>query len=205
MKNARNKILTTCVFCIALMATTILAAQDADIQKQNQQMAEKQEQLELQKLNLEKQQAHMEEQKMHMQKQKEKIEAQRVAFITEKLQLTPAEAQVFWPVYNEYDNKRHELNKGFRNHKGSEKEIDALTDKEALELADQQLVEAQKMLDLRKEYHNKFKSVLPAKKLLKLYESEREFQKHLIDRIKGDKAEMKGKPNKPANRNQPGK
>ena len=128
------------------------------------------------------------------QNRAQRIDAQRVAFITNRLQLTPAEAQAFWPVYNEFDVKRHELSKNF--HKSGDveaKPFEQLTDKEATELADNQLIEAQKLLDLRKEYHAKFKSVLPSQKVLGLYQSEREFQKQLIDRLRNDRGPGQGR------------
>jgi len=130
------------------------------------------------------------------QKRSERLDAQRVAFITDKLRLTPNEAQVFWPVYNEYDAKRHELTKNFRKAADVEgKPFQELTDKEATELADNQLIEAQKMLDLRKEYHAKFKSVLPPQKVLGLYKSERDFQKQLIDHLRDDRGPGHGNGN----------
>lgn len=118
----------------------------------------------------------------------EKIEAQRVAFITQEVNLTPDEAKVFWPIYNEYNSKRYELKKAFKgvDNLGKEK-IDALSDKEASQILDNQIIEAQKFLDLRKEYHAKFRSVLPDIKVLKLYDAEREFQKMLIDKIREHK------------------
>ena len=116
---------------------------------------------------------------------REKIEAQRVAFITQELNLTTAEAQAFWPVYNEYDAKRHEFKKSFRDAEDIHKEdIDKLSEKEAAQILDNQIIEAQKLLDLRKEYHAKFKVVLPAVKVLKLYDTEREFQKMLIEKLR---------------------
>ncbi len=135
------------------------------------------------------------------QPQREKIEAQRVAFITDKMNLTPAEAQAFWPVYNEYDAKRHELAKSFRESGDKEnKGIEQLSDKEATEMADNQLIEAQKQLDLRKEYHARFKSILPPKKVLLLYQSEREFQKHLLDRLREGHKPGEGNAQHPGNR-----
>lgn len=139
------------------------------------------------------------------QAQKDKIEAQRIAFITNRLDLTPAEAQVFWPVYNEYDAKRKELRWTY--HKapeGMEKPIEEMTEKEALEVVDNQIIEAQKMLDLRKEYHAKFKAVLSAKKLLLLYDSEREFQKQLLDQLRKGKGPGPGKGKGPGNGRGPG-
>jgi hypothetical protein len=116
---------------------------------------------------------------------REKIEAQRIAFITQELNLTPEEARVFWPVYNEYDARRHDLMKSFKDANNMHKpEIEKMSEKDAEMMLDNQIIEAQKLLDLRKEYHGKFKAVLPAKKVLQLYDSEREFQKMLIDRLR---------------------
>ena len=39
------------------------------------------------------------------QKNRERIKALKVSFITERLDLTEKEAQKFWAVYNEYENK----------------------------------------------------------------------------------------------------
>jgi hypothetical protein len=120
--------------------------------------------------------------------QHKNIEAQRIAFITQELKLTPDEAKVFWPVYNEYDAKRHELKKSFKESGDFRKiDFDKITEKEANQILDNQIIEAQKFLDLRKEYHAKFKSVLPSVKVLKLYDAEREFQKMLMDKIKQHK------------------
>jgi hypothetical protein len=129
--------------------------------------------------------------KQHKQQgdQRKNIEAQRIAFITQELNLTPDEAKVFWPVYNEYEAKRHDLRKSFRDAENMHKDdIDKLTEKEATQLLDNQIIEAQKFLDLRKEYHTKFKAVLPAVKVLKLYDAERDFQKMLIDKLRQNKS-----------------
>jgi hypothetical protein len=128
-----------------------------------------------------------------MQHRRGQIEAQKIAFITKELELTPQEAQVFWPVYNEFDAKRRALRDSFHsNVVKADKNIDELTDKEASELADGQIIQSQKLLDLRKEYHAKFKSALPIRKVLKLYEAERGFQKELLGQIRGNRG--KGPP-----------
>ncbi len=122
--------------------------------------------------------------KQHSEQHKN-IQAQKIAFITQELNLTPDEAKFFWPVYNEYDAKRHELKKSFKETGGFQKtDMNKLTESEAIQILDNQIIEAQKYLDLRKEYHAKFKSVLPAVKVLKLYDAERDFQKMLMDKIR---------------------
>jgi hypothetical protein len=40
---------------------------------------------------------------------REKVKALKVAFITEKLELTTEEAQKFWPIYNVFDDNQSEL------------------------------------------------------------------------------------------------
>jgi len=117
---------------------------------------------------------------------REQIDAQKVAFITEKLQLTPAEAQQFWPIYNEYESQRQIIVKEFmeKNLEERDMDVETLTDKQAIEIADSQIIQAQKMLDLRKKYHAEFKKVLSPKKLLLLYQAERDFKKFILKEIR---------------------
>ncbi len=41
-----------------------------------------------------------------MKAMKDKFRADKVAFLTTRMDLTPAEAEKFWPVYNEFDSKQ---------------------------------------------------------------------------------------------------
>jgi hypothetical protein len=181
---------------ILLLVVTILAKPtQVNAQQDNLKPAQQDNQLITQQNDLSSQNNHMMVQynkhnthgKQHGDQHKN-VEAQRIAFITQELNLTPDEAKVFWPVYNEYDAKRHDLKKSFKESGDlHDKDIDKLTEKEANQILDNQIIEAQKFLDLRKEYHSKFKAVLPAIKVLKLYDAEREFQKILIDKIRQHK------------------
>jgi ABC-type uncharacterized transport system involved in gliding motility auxiliary subunit len=118
----------------------------------------------------------------------EKIESQRIAFITQQVDLTPDEAKAFWPVYNEYETKRHDLRKNFNSGDDFHKpDYTKITEKDASQLLDKQITEAQKAMDLRKEYLLKFRSILPAVKVLKLQDAERDFQKMLIDKLREHK------------------
>lgn len=115
---------------------------------------------------------------------REMIKSQKIAYITDQLKLTPPEAEKFWPVYNEFEAKRENL---LILHKGSDLEninIDLLSDKEVEKLADEEIALGQELLNLKKEYHEKFKTILPIRKVLKLYQAEREFQRVLLRRIK---------------------
>ena len=103
----------------------------------------------------------------------EKMKAHKIAYITQKLNLTSEEAQVFWPVHNELENKLHELREANRPDK--KKDPEAMTDAEVEEMVMQRFEFKQKELNLEKEYHEKYKQVLPTKKVAALYKAEQSF------------------------------
>ena len=108
---------------------------------------------------------------------KDEREARKVAIITEKLELTPEEAKVFWPVYEELKKEHKALRKNFKKTKEASKKIDELSDEEVDEILMESFDFKQKELDLKKKYHLKFKKVLPVKKIAKFYHLEHKMQK----------------------------
>jgi len=115
-------------------------------------------------------------------KAQEKIKAARIAFITERLGLTPAEAEKFWPVYREFAMKREDLRKQYRDNRKNPdpKKTVEQNEKEALDLG---LRLKQNELDLEKEYSGKLLNVVPAQKVMALRKAENDFRKILIDQI----------------------
>jgi len=111
---------------------------------------------------------------------KEKIEALRVAFITEQLNLTSEESQKFWPLYNEYQDKLKAARREFKAQSGT-----FASDKEAQEFLDAELLLKQRELSLYKEYYDKFKKVIPVKKVAHLRQAEEEFKKVLLKKLQG--------------------
>ena len=116
--------------------------------------------------------------------QSDKVDAQRVSFITEKIKLTTAEAQSFWPLYNEYNDKVKNLRKNFKTNFGNKD--DFKTDKEADDFLNAEIKLKQSEVDLRKEYTDKFKKVLGSKKTAQLRKAEDEFLRILINTAKGN-------------------
>lgn len=121
---------------------------------------------------------------------RENIKAQKIAFISTKLELTTAEAEKFWPVYNESEAEFKALKKEHKAAMGDKKKISEMSDAEVEKLLDKGLVIQQKELDIRKKYLVKFKTVLPIKKVAKLTRIEHEFRKNLKgnNREKGDRS-----------------
>jgi hypothetical protein len=115
---------------------------------------------------------------------KDKVEALRVSFISQKLNLSTQEAQGFWPLYNEYNDKIKSLRKNFRQQYGSVSEFKS--DKEADDFLNAEMKMKQGELDLHKEYFEKIKKVLGSKKTAMLIRAEEEFKKVIIQTIKGN-------------------
>ena len=106
----------------------------------------------------------------------QQVESVKIAFITQKLNLTSAEAEKFWPVYNSYQSEMREL---FKQKRESRKK-----DAQAENKIDNELDFESRMLDIRKKYRKEFSKVIPSEKVLQFYEAEREFREHMIKELK---------------------
>lgn len=116
---------------------------------------------------------------------KEEIEAMKVAFITKYVGLTPQESEKFWPLFNEYENKQKTLRATNRDFSVvSIEDINKLSDTELQKLIENHSAVKQKEIELFNEYNTKFMSVLPVKKVAKLYLAREEFKKHLLQKIR---------------------
>ena len=120
-----------------------------------------------------------------------KIYARKIAFFTEKLALTPEEAEKFWPVYNEYTTKKNDINKErndlmkyyLRNEKN-------LTEKETAGILDRFIGYQEAETTLMETYTEKFRKFLPESKVIKIYITEVEFKRELLQET------MQPRPNK---------
>jgi len=118
----------------------------------------------------------------------DRVESQRIAFITQKLQLTPDESAKFWPLYNEYKLKHVKLTKSVVMER-IEQAIenggpDNLTDAEAENVIAQQFNLEESQLQLKREYYEKFKTALPVRKIARLNAVEREFNRTVLEQLR---------------------
>ncbi|GAB3920331.1 hypothetical protein GCM10028804_14350 [Larkinella terrae] len=110
---------------------------------------------------------------------RQKIESAKIGLITNRLNLTPEQAPLFWPIYNEYSDKRRDISRQLRqsNKPGGNSAINELN--ESVELK-------QKLVDLEKDYNSKFLKVISAQQLQELHNTERMFNKMLMDQLRGN-------------------
>jgi Spy/CpxP family protein refolding chaperone len=112
-----------------------------------------------------------------------KIQDAKVAIITNRLNLTSEQAAGFWPVYNEYAQKRRDLHRAQRKII-NDKKAEGKTDEQVLENLKEVQELKQRELDLEKEYQNRFLRVISASQVVELYKAERTFNDMLIQRLK---------------------
>jgi len=136
---------------------------------------------------------------LHAQQQdkKDKIEVIHTAYLTEKLNLTPEQAEKFWPVYNQYRNDQAELQKQRKANAKTVKDaggIDNMSDADIQKLVTNEIDIKTRELDLHKKYVVKFQEVISLKQVAKLFIAEEQFKLYLLNQLKNKKNNTKGKP-----------
>lgn len=113
----------------------------------------------------------------------EKYQAQKVAYITNALDLTAEESAAFWPVYNEHDRQMRSLKTKMHDYRSNLLNKDEVTEKQATEAIRFIQKHLTDMNDLEIEYQNKYLEILPAKKVLLLMKAEKDFRRELLRRL----------------------
>lgn len=103
----------------------------------------------------------------------DKIKAAQIAYMTQKLDLTPDEAQKFWPVYNQYFKEVEILVKERK--EGKENRALSSTD---------DLNYEQRLVNIKTRYNKEFLKVLSPSKTRTVFRSEREFHEILIQQLR---------------------
>lgn len=112
----------------------------------------------------------------------EKIESARIALITERLELTPEQAEKFWPLYREYSEKRRELRQEFI---AARQSVDQhnMTDEESKRLLDKGLELKERQLNIDRTYVDRLNRVISSQQLLQLRNAEDDFRRMLLERL----------------------
>jgi len=128
--------------------------------------------------------------KNHRKVTRAEMDAKKVAFLSTELNLTTAEAEKFWPEYNAYDDKMHDIHKEIRMLKNKLKNFEKLTIEEAYQATESVIKQEGKKTLLRKEYLGVFSKILGKKKGAKVFYAEHKFKRELLRKIKNGKGDM---------------
>lgn len=122
-----------------------------------------------------------------LREKKEQIKAMKVAYITNELSLTPEEAAKFWPLYNAFEDKQHEIRsnklKGYLD-RIDDDSFDNLSEKEATTLLAQMESTEDELHLSRKKFIASLKGVISPLKILKLKKAEEGFNRKLLQQYR---------------------
>lgn len=124
---------------------------------------------------------------------KEKLQAEKIAFLTMEIGLTPQEAQVFWPVYNEINEEKDQaMYEVIKYYWEMSKAIEAgKPEKEIKTLLDKYLEAQEKQRKIDNDAADKYKKVLPTAKVAKLYIGEEKFRRLNIRKLRDMQGQKK--------------
>lgn len=123
---------------------------------------------------------------LNNKEKREQIQAQKIAFISTQLDLTPDEAQKFWPIYNRYEAEIEVVRKERRGYMRELRKDEALSDERGYELTQKIFETEKKEADIRLTYLKEFSVVLGKKKATMVFMAEEKFKRELLDQLKKD-------------------
>jgi len=119
----------------------------------------------------------------------ENLQQQKMRFFNERLQLTPAESKNFWPVYNDYQNRRDKITAErntllayFTSNSNN------MTATEADDAINKFLAYQQQENDLLQSYTKRFLEFMPAKKVMRIFIVENQFKKWLLENLRDNRS-----------------
>jgi len=125
----------------------------------------------------------------------QRIKLLKTSYITDAINLSPKEAEKFWPVYNLYTDKiqtfRISLETGFQTDVRLAGGIDNLTDSQAQKLVDSFISLEQQITDNEIKLIQELSKIISAKKIIGLKKAEREFNRRILQEY-GKRKRMQG-------------
>jgi hypothetical protein len=122
----------------------------------------------------------------------EKLNNFKIGFFTKKLNLSSAEAEKFWPVYNDYQGQKNDIQleklKINRNFNLNESR---LSDKQLEDMGDKFVDLLVQESNLAVAFHRKLKEVLPPSKVIMYYQAEAQYKIQLLNELQTVKQQQR--------------
>ncbi|WP_026952313.1 hypothetical protein [Algoriphagus mannitolivorans] len=112
----------------------------------------------------------------------ERLQAARIAFITTRIDLKPEQAEKFWPIFNEYNEKREGLMKQLV---ALNRNVNEISEEEAKSRIQQRFQLEEKLINEEKAFVNNVSKILNYKQILMLNNIARDFTRQLYQRQRG--------------------
>ena len=116
-----------------------------------------------------------------MQGDSEKLTAYKIAFFTRNLSLTPAEAEKFWPLYNDFSARKNKLQaERIMLMRYAAQNESNMSDDELTSTADKLVKSFVDESQMTVSFNENLKKVLPPAKVIKLYQIENQYKQQLL-------------------------
>lgn len=117
----------------------------------------------------------------------QKIQEEKMAFFNRELDLSKAEAKAFWPLYNDYQNRRNRIVSEKRNlMRYYSQNSRNISDEEIIGILENYIRLEKEETRLLETYNNRFREILPDEKVLRIYIAEIGFKDYLLKRLRTD-------------------
>jgi hypothetical protein len=123
----------------------------------------------------------------------EKFSAYKIGFFTKKMNLTSQEAEKFWPVYNEYQKQKNQIQRDkivlIRDFNQNES---SLSDSQLTVMGDKLIRDLSDESSLAIAFHTKIKEILPPAKVIRYYQAENQYKIQLLKELQENRQQHKG-------------
>lgn len=125
--------------------------------------------------------------------QKQRIEQAKIAFITRQMKLSTEEARIFWPIYDQYQDRLEQQKRARRQQLAEIRDdMEGMTDDKANAIINSRLQQAEEALNARKAFVEDLRAQLSPRKVLAYLRAEEMFRKELAERAAKLRQERKG-------------
>ncbi len=107
---------------------------------------------------------------------RERIKTLKIGYFTEQLELDESTASKFWPIYNQFEEKRMTLQKQLADMKPEGR----INDEEATKIINQGFEIEEQLLAVKKELSEALSKVLPPSRLLVFHQADRDFNMRMV-------------------------
>jgi len=109
----------------------------------------------------------------YMEVERAALKTEKKAIVAEAMVFTEDESKVFWPLYNEYNEKKYVINtKVYNNIVEYADNYETLSDEKAIELWVNSMKYKDELSKLEKTYFKHFQKILPGKKAARYFQVE---------------------------------
>ena len=128
------------------------------------------------------------------QESSEKIKALKIAFFTERIGLSAEEAEIFWPLYNDYQERRQELMKQEKREVRDKITAGGYSESQANTILKRYLQLEEQQEELDKNFYQTLSERMSATKVLKLFQAEHEFRRRMLREYRNRRGQDGGYP-----------